>query len=141
MEKKDYIQTLRLTENEWKETNAFLKLNLAFESFSSLARIAIREFIKKKYLLETIPLQETYQERPYFLWDYDLTEAKVHEILSQPNFNKKKWLIARILERAIFSDVWKYLSLEDIRAALPSLRMSSKKKEYWNYAIKIWTKQ
>ena len=139
MEKKDYIQTLRLTEKEWGDINHFLKLNPLFDSFSSLARIALRSFLKQKNILETIPLSERPKESPYFLWDYDLSEEQVQEMLATQSFDKKKWLIARILESARFEDVWKYLTLGDIQKALPHLRMNPKKKAYWSHAIKIWS--
>ncbi len=141
MKRKDVIQTIRLTKPEWADVSRFIKLNPTFESFSSVARTAIRQFLRQKIKLETIPISSESARRPYFLWDYDLSEEEVHELLSQYSFEKKKWLIARILEHARFDDVWKYLSMDDIQRALPLIRMNPKKKEYWNYAIKVWNKK
>ena len=141
MKRKDYIQTIRLTKPEWEDVSRFIKLNPTFESFSSVARTAIRQFLRHKSKLETITISSESAHRPYFLWDYNFSEEEVHELLSQQSFEKKKWLIARILEQARFEDVWKYLSVDDIQVALPLIRMSPKKKEYWNHAIKVWNKK
>ena len=48
--------------------------------------------------------------RPYFLWDYDLTEADVHAILQAGDDTERVWLVSRILESARYEDVWKYLA-------------------------------
>lgn len=45
-------------------------------------------------------------EGPYFIWDYDLTEADVRRILrGEKGEFTRRWLIARILESAHFDDV------------------------------------
>ena len=139
--KKEYLQTVRLTKEEKKRTDQFLKLNPIFESFSSLARAAIIDFVGEAKTLALKPTSSFSQKKPYFLWDYNLTEGMVKEILSLPSLDKKKWLIARILVHCRFQDVWKYLSISEIKEAIPFLRMSQRKKEHWQYAIDLWTKQ
>lgn len=141
MKRKECLQTIRLSREEWREVGKFLKSNQVFETFSSLARIAINEFIREKRALSIKPVSSYPKKRPYFLWDYNLTEGEVLEILSQPSLAKKKWLIARILEHCFFRDVWRYLTLDEIREALPSLRMSPRKKERWRYAIELWNQK
>lgn len=44
--------------------------------------------------------------RPYWLWDYDLTEADVRRILRGKNLSEKRWLMGRILTSARFNDIW-----------------------------------
>jgi hypothetical protein len=40
------------------------------------------------------------KKRPYWLWDYDLTETDVRRILAGKNEVERRWLMARILESA-----------------------------------------
>ena len=76
--------------------------------------------------------------RPYFLWDYDLTEDDVRRILSGKNQTDKKWLMSRILTNAHFDDVWKYLSVRDIVNNFKDLRMRSQTKNAWHRALTVW---
>ena len=38
------------------------------------------------------------RQRPYFIWDYDLTEDDVRVILRSQNQTDKVWMLSRILE-------------------------------------------
>ena len=42
---------------------------------------------------------------PYFIWDYDLTDADVRAILRGNDEEQKVWLVARLLESARYEDV------------------------------------
>ncbi|OGC06906.1 hypothetical protein A2526_01040 [candidate division WOR-1 bacterium RIFOXYD2_FULL_36_8] len=75
----------------------------------------------------------------YFFWDYDLSEKEVVNILKTGNKTEKNWIIARILEYAKWDDIWKYLSLNQIKEALPSLKINPKFKNIWQYAVNRWT--
>ena len=76
--------------------------------------------------------------RPYFLWDYDLTGDQVYAILRGNNEVEKLWLTARILTHAKFEDVWQYLSLDYILKVFPKLRLSPKTKQAWERALNVW---
>ena len=76
--------------------------------------------------------------RPYFLWDYDLTEADVRAILSGENQTDKVWILSRILESARFEDVWKYTSLSDVRSMMPMLKIKKPIRQAWERALAIW---
>lgn len=119
---------------------AYLRQNRSFGSISSLGRVAMMEFIRIRRFLELSPLQpEGAPRRPSFLWDYDLTEAQVREILHHGPISRRKWLIARILDRASFGEVSRYLTIEEVRQALPHLRMNPKVKRHWQEAVELWT--
>lgn len=60
--------------------------------------------------------------RPYFLWDYDLTEEDVR----------------RILTNARFEDVWAYLTAQGITESFSKLRMRPDVKEAWRRALSTW---
>jgi hypothetical protein len=137
---KSILKTIRFTPTEEQSINEYLRRNRAFDSLSSLGRVAVMEFIRTRTTLPLSPLShERTPARPSFLWDYDLTEAQVHEILQHEPFEQRKWLIARILERAPLEEVWRYLTMEQIRDALPHLRMDPKTQRHWQEAIELWT--
>lgn len=139
---KTTLKTIRFTQEEAKAIQVYLRQNPSVESVSSLGRIAVMEFIHTRQTLALQPLEKSrVHERPSFLWDYDLTEAQVQEILRHAPFDQRKWLIARILERARFEEVFRYLTVEQIREALPFLRMDAKTKHHWQEAIELWTHQ
>ena len=76
--------------------------------------------------------------RPYFLWDYDLTEGDVHTLLRSGDDETKIWLASRILESARFEDVWRYLSLAELKAIFPQLKLKPPVRAAWAYALGVW---
>lgn len=78
---------------------------------------------------------------PYFLWDYNLTEDGVRQILHGKNDAEKIWLISRILESAKYEDIWRFLSLQEIKKIFPRLKLKKPIKEAWNYALDVWKNQ
>lgn len=78
------------------------------------------------------------KNRPYFLWDYDLTDSDVHRILHGKNETEKIWMMSRILESAKLEDVWKYVSLSEIVEMFHKLRLKPPIYQAWDYALKIW---
>lgn len=77
-------------------------------------------------------------KRPYFLWDYDLTEADVFRILHSGSFQEKSWITTRILESAKYEDIWRFLSLSDIKKIYPSLALKKPVKDAWDWALSVW---
>jgi len=77
--------------------------------------------------------------KPYFIWDYNLTKKQVKEILRGENETKRRWLAARILESAKFSDVFKYLTLDQIKQLFPDLKMKKPVKKAWERALHVWS--
>jgi len=76
--------------------------------------------------------------RPYFLWDYDLTEEEVQTLLRTGDETTRIWLASRILESARYADVWRYLSLTELRALFPYLKLKPPVREAWAYALHVW---
>ena len=76
--------------------------------------------------------------RPYFLWDYDLTEADVQAILQAGDDTERFWLVSCILESARYEDVWKYLSLAELRPLFPHLRLKPEVQSAWGFAMQVW---
>jgi len=79
-------------------------------------------------------------QHPYFLWDYDLTEEQVRAILRGDNEVEKVWLITRILEYAKWDDIWRYLTVDDVRENFSWLRFRwPRDRELWAYALERWS--
>lgn len=77
-------------------------------------------------------------QRPYFLWDYNVTDQDVRNILAGKNEINRQWIIARILTNAAYADIWQYLTLEDVVKEFPRLRLRSQTKEIWTRALRVW---
>ncbi len=77
-------------------------------------------------------------KRPYWLWDYDLTEQDVRRILHGKNETERRWLIGRILTSVSFPDIWDYLSLKDIVRIWPKLHLRPDIKRNWQGALREW---
>jgi hypothetical protein len=78
------------------------------------------------------------RQRPYFIWDYDLTEADIRTILRGDDEEQKAWLVARLLESARYEDIWQYISLAELRAILPKLKLKPQVRAAWEFALSVW---
>lgn len=136
------LRTVRFSPEEASLVDRYLKKNRLFESFSSLARVATLSFIQEGGLVHLNRVEKTEApKRPRFLWDYDLTEVQVREILSRPGLSdKKRWLIERILSQARFDETLSHLTVAEIEKTLPTLRLPPKIRERWQYAIERWNR-
>ena len=76
---------------------------------------------------------------PYFLWDYNLTEADVRSILRGNEEEKKAWLVARLLESARYADIWQYISLSELQMIFPKLQLKPRVRAAWEFALQVWT--
>jgi hypothetical protein len=137
------LKTVRLHPDEAKWVDQYLQQNFSIGGFSDLARLAILDFIQKRSQipLQPVTLPPQNKKRPSFLWDYDLDKSEVKAMLLSQPFEKKSWLIARILNEAPFSEVWEYLTPQEIRNALPKLRMNQKRKNHWEFALGEWLRK
>jgi hypothetical protein len=78
--------------------------------------------------------------RLYFLWDYDISEEELRHILRHGTSTEKAWVITRILEYAKWDDIWRYLTLSDIRENLERLQFRRPQdRELWAYALERWS--
>ena len=77
-------------------------------------------------------------QRPYFIWDYDLTDADIREILRGDDEEQKAWLVARLLESARYEDIWQYISLSQLRVIFPKLQLKPQVRAAWVFALRVW---
>ena len=137
--KRSVVITIRFTRKELQTLESYLRRNAVFDSLSSLGRVAMMEFIRARTGLPLQPdLEQTHGKRPWFLWDYDLSEAQVRELLTHAPFAQRKWLLGRMLERLGPKEIVRYVSLDALRRALPLLRLDEKIKRHWEEAIALW---
>jgi len=81
------------------------------------------------------------RKRPDFLWDYNLSEEDVHAILAGDDAHRRAWVISRILNAARWDDIWKYVTVEDIRTHFDQLRFRFPHlRELWAHALEIWAR-
>ncbi len=80
----------------------------------------------------------SHAKRPYFLWDYDLTEEDVRRILHGENKTDRIWILSRILESARFEDVWRYTTLSEVREMFPALKLKPPIYRAWEHALSVW---
>lgn len=76
--------------------------------------------------------------KPYFLWDYDISEKEVKRIIKQGDEYSREFIIARILESAKYKDVWKYITLEELVKVFPRLKLKKEIKQAWQNAFLAW---
>jgi len=79
-------------------------------------------------------------QRPYFIWDYDLTEADVRAILAGDDELQKAWMTARLLESARYEDIWGYITLAELREIFPKLQLKPPVRAAWECALSFWAK-
>lgn len=141
MKAKNQLKTVRFGFEEAKWVDEYLKQNQLFESFSALARVATLAFIGQKMEVTLNPIRPSEGEkRPTFLWDYDLNDTQVREILGRPGLPEpKRWLMARILTEVRFEEVCDYLDIDEIARFLPQLRLPKKVRDRWAYAVQRWS--
>lgn len=77
--------------------------------------------------------------RPYFLWDEDLTTGELKERLKGPDEAERLRLLAKLLREARDTDVWKFVSPEEVAEALPRIsRLLGRRRDFWNFLIEGW---
>jgi hypothetical protein len=141
-EQKRQLRTVRFTAAEAGRIEKYLRANPIFESFSSLARVATLTFIgqQHRFRLEPVSRKSERRQRPRFLWDYELSEQQVQEILSRPGLcETKKFLMERILTEGRFEEVFDYLTLKQLTRHFDRLSLPEQKKRHWGYALNRWS--
>jgi hypothetical protein len=79
------------------------------------------------------------KDRPYFLWDLDVSEADLRERLraSDPQI-RAQWQ-ARVMREARFADVWRYVSLEEVVRDWSWIRGHlGRSRAFWEFLLEGW---
>ncbi|MBI3443574.1 hypothetical protein HY008_02800 [Candidatus Woesebacteria bacterium] len=77
---------------------------------------------------------------PYF-WDYQLTSNQLKNIINnREGDSTKRWAIARLLESAPFAEIWKYITLKQLKSVFPKLKLKKSIARAWQRALTVWSK-
>jgi hypothetical protein len=78
---------------------------------------------------------------PYFMWDYQYTVGQIKEMLAKGPEFQRIWLMAKIMRDARYSDVWKFMTLQDFlkyrERLMPKLGWE---KGFWQFMYSQWLK-
>ncbi len=81
-------------------------------------------------------------QRPYFIWNADLSEGDVRAILAGRRGDLERiQMIAHVMQNARFEDIWKYVNLDDIVENWSLVRRMlwpQESKELWAWALQMW---
>lgn len=79
--------------------------------------------------------------RPYFIWDYDLSEDDLRRILAGPDRTEKAWAISRLLNSASWDDIWLYVTPADIQEYWELLTFrNADLRQAWARAFEVWSR-
>lgn len=77
-------------------------------------------------------------KRPYFLWDEDVTIAELHARLASGEPERSR-LLGKMLREAKDTDVWAFITPEEVAEALPRLeRRLGRRRRFWQFLIEGW---
>ena len=81
----------------------------------------------------------TQHERPYFIWNADLTEQDVRRILAKGSDYSRVQMISTILHYARFKDIWKYVSAHDVQKWFWQIPWRDQElRDHWKWALTRW---
>lgn len=82
------------------------------------------------------------RNRPYFLWDSDMTVDEFRERLRDPNPDVRAYFIAKLMRQAKPDDVFTFVSLATIREHRDRLnRHLGKQRAFWTWLLDTWERQ
>lgn len=82
------------------------------------------------------------QDRPYFLWDCDLTLSRFREGLADPDPEVRAYLIGKLMRQAKPDDVFLFVRPREIRDLWPRLtRYLGRTREFWSWLFETWEGQ
>lgn len=77
--------------------------------------------------------------RPYFLWDEDVSTDEFRARLLGPNEHDRLRLLAKLLREARDTDVWKFVTPDEVARALPAIRRRlGRRAAFWEFLIEGW---
>jgi hypothetical protein len=80
--------------------------------------------------------------RPYFLWDCDLTLTEFQRGLEDPDPEVRAYLIGKLMRQAKPDDVFLFVKQREIRALWPSLtRYLGRTRGFWSWLFETWEGQ
>jgi hypothetical protein len=82
------------------------------------------------------------EDRPYFLWDCDLTLTEFRKGLEDPDPEVRAYLIGKLMRQAKPDDVFLFVKPREIRALWPSLTTYlGRTRRFWSWLFETWEGQ
>ncbi len=79
------------------------------------------------------------ENRPYFLWDMDITLEKFQVLLRHPDRKIRAYMIAKLLRQAKPDDVFQFIELKDITENWSAIdKHLGKSREFWKWLLEQW---
>jgi hypothetical protein len=80
-------------------------------------------------------------DRPYFLWDVDVTDAELRARLRHPDPAIRAQWEGCLLREARVDEVWSYVTLEAVLRDWPLIeRHLGRRREFWRWLLEGWRK-
>ncbi len=78
-------------------------------------------------------------DRPYFLWDVDVTEAELRQRLRDPDPRIRAQWQGHLLREARPDEVWAYMTLDEVVRDWELLRRHlGRKRRLWEFLLEGW---
>jgi hypothetical protein len=76
---------------------------------------------------------------PYFLWDEPMTGAELRARLATASEPERDRLLGKILREARDTDVWRFVTPEELAARWPRLaRHLGRRRAFWEFLLGRW---
>ena len=76
---------------------------------------------------------------PYFLWDDPVTVAELRSLLETASAPERTRLLAKILREARDTEVWRFISPEEVSRLWPQLRRHlGRRLRFWEFLLGQW---
>jgi hypothetical protein len=78
-------------------------------------------------------------ERPYFLWDEDVSVAEFRQALAVAEPRDRARLIGKLMREARDTDVWSFVTPREVWAEFSSIRRYlGRRRPFWDYLLNAW---
>ena len=78
-------------------------------------------------------------DRPWFLWDIEVSAAELRDRLRQADPDARAQWQARVLREARFSEVWEWLTLDEILRDWRDIeRHLGRMRPFWEFLLRGW---
>ena len=79
------------------------------------------------------------RDRPYFIWNVDISDAEFRERLRHPDLRIRAQWEGTLLREARVEDVWRYLSLSEILENWEFIRRHlGRRRRLWESTLEAW---
>ncbi len=81
----------------------------------------------------------TPSDKPWFLWDMDVTEDEFRARLRHQNLDIRAQWQGRLLREARFEEVWQYVTLSELLENWPRIqRHLGRMRAFWEFLLQGW---